>query len=71
MSTSTEKGIFMKNAIRNALVRAGMTYSIESLEPTLMRENLLLDDIVEIVAQAILEDLHQEVVSSSVKVWWS
>jgi hypothetical protein len=62
----------MKEAIAYALRRAGMVTEPKSLlEPTLVRENLRLNDVVDVIAQAILEDLHQEVVSPSVKVWWS
>lgn len=65
------KGNTMKDAIRRALVNAHMTYSVERLDGCLMIENLLLDDVVDVVAQAVLEDLHQEVVSPNVKVWRS
>ncbi len=62
----------MKEAIAYALRRADMVIEPKSLlEPTLVRENLRLNDVVDVIAQAILEDLHQEVVSPSVKVWWS
>jgi hypothetical protein len=51
--TTTTQGDVMvnKDQIRNALVYAGMTYSIEVDNP-LMRNGLLLEDVVDVIFSA-------------------